>query len=146
MATRANRLLTSNCHAFFACLFDLYGRVQVELDAEGDIGRLLLSIDGVERTYLPQLQKLYGGTSSKGAWTVEWEQAEAFAKAVKFFVPRRRRELDLFLDACWLARTEPLTKAQQQRRAKTLKKLKAIRPRFELPPNFVKGSLGRGPS
>lgn len=131
--------MTSNCHAFFACLFDLYGRVEVGLDADGSIGHLLLSIEGVERSYLPQLRELYGGTSSKGAWAVEDEQAEAFAKAVKFFVPRRRTEIDLFLDACWLARSEPLTKAQEQRRAKTLKKLKAVRLRFDLPTNFLKG-------
>jgi len=70
---------------------------------------------------------------------VEGEQAEAFAKAIRYFPPRRQQELRMFLGVCLAARAErPLTQAQRRERVQTVKRLKAVIPDFELPRSFAK--------
>jgi hypothetical protein len=140
--TGTQYLLTSNCHAFFAALFDLFGHLEVALNGDGSFKYVRAKIADAPKPYLTQLRALYGGRNRKGVWTVEGEQAEAFAKAVRYFTLWRRRELELFLGACLSARAEgPLTTQQKRNRMATVEKLNAAAPKFELPRNFVKPVL-----
>jgi hypothetical protein len=136
---KTKSLLTSNCHACFATIFDLFGQVEVALNSNDGFRYLRVKVADAPKAYANRLPDLYGGKISQGVWTVEWDEAEEFAKSIKYFTPRRRTELELFLAACLSNRSEgPLTNQQRRNRATTVEKLRAAEPGFELPKNFLK--------
>src|SRR5215218_4014673 len=133
-----NVLLTSNCHAYFAAVFDVYGRVEVALDAKGKFKYRLVA--AATEPYPSQFRALYGGRVTKDGCNVEGDEAKAFAKAVKYFTIRQRKEFHCLLSLSQAnGAQQPLTDEQRRKRVKAVESLKrAVTRRFELPKNFVK--------
>jgi len=115
-------LLTSNCHAYFAAIFDLFGRVELVLDVKGTLKYQLVA--AAPEPYVSQLRRLYGGRVTRNGWKVEGEEAEAFAKAVKYFTTRQQREFPLLLSASQTdAARQPLSEEQRRKRVKAVESL-----------------------
>jgi hypothetical protein len=143
--------LTSTGHAYFAALFDVAGAAEIRLGDKGKFRALRLFVRDVDTPYLTLLRSTYGGVSRPGdkEWCIEGTEAEAFARAIRHFVPHKGRALDAFLRARHEVTTRkkvvtakgfrvlPLTAKQLRRRAEIV--TEANRPdEFVMPRSFTK--------
>jgi hypothetical protein len=128
-------LLKSTGHAFFAALFEIFGEVEISLDAKGNFKRLRLRIEDAENTYLRALRKVYGGNVRGNSWIAEGEVAERFAKATYHFAPHESKVLENFVLAS-VSNKRPLTENEKRRREKLVKAIEGDPLSFKLPSAF----------